>query len=165
MLAGTPADLLACETIPSFPEAEALATLMCQTPERQAWISFQCRDEYHIADGTPIADCGRLFDATPNLFAIGANCTAPRFIPALIRELRSVTNKPIIVYPNSGETFEPATKTWCGTFDPASFAKAARTWVRAAGNDRATLVGGCCRTTPSHIRALSETLRKDRHRS
>ena len=59
MLADTGADLLACETVPSFAESRALARLLAETPDVKAWLSFSCRDGEHISDGTSITHCGR----------------------------------------------------------------------------------------------------------
>jgi homocysteine S-methyltransferase len=141
------ADLLACETIPSFPEARALAKLLARTP---AWFSFTCRDGERISDGTPIETCARHLDGIDKVAAIGVNCTPPRLVESLVKRIRAVTEKPIVVYPNSGERWNAARRTWTGTRDPGEFAEAAVRW-RDAG---ARIIGGCCRTGPAHIRAL-----------
>ena len=154
ILAGTAADLLACETIPSRPESRALARLLAQTPGRYAWFSFSCRDERHISDGSLLAECLEPLAEMERVAAVGINCTAPRFMPSLIAEARSVTGKPIIVYPNSGEQYDAAQKQWLGVSDAADFAAASREW-RHAG---ASIVGGCCRTGPEHIRSIRDGL-------
>ena len=143
------ADLLACETLPSFPEARALAGLLDKTP---AWFSFTCRDERHISDGTPLAECARYLDAFERVTAIGINCTPPSLVPALIDAVRKNTGKRVVVYPNSGEKWDPVRRRWTGERDPVDFAEAAAGW-------RADFVGGCCRTGPDHIRALRARLR------
>ncbi len=154
ILASTGADLLACETIPSLREARALARLLTETPDRWAWFSFSCRDGESISDGTPIVDCVRVLDAVPRVAAIGVNCTAPVFISDLVEKIRSVTDSPIVAYPNSGEGWDAESKSWTGTADPTSFAAAGALW-RDAG---ARLIGGCCRTGPEDIRRLREAL-------
>ena len=82
-------DVIAMETIPSQQEAEVLAELLrdCQTP---SWVSFSCRDETRISDGTSITDVARLFEDHFSVVAVGINCTPPQYAPALIRELRKV---------------------------------------------------------------------------
>jgi homocysteine S-methyltransferase len=150
VLAAARADLLACETIPSFSECRALLRLLQRTPGATAWFSFACRDGEHIADGTPILDCARLLEPEGRVVAIGVNCTAPRHLPSLLETLRAASVKPIVAYPNSGERWDAAGRRWLGARDPGDFATAARTW-RAAG---ATWIGGCCRTGPAHIAAL-----------
>jgi homocysteine S-methyltransferase len=148
------ADVLAFETIPSLPEAEVIADLLsdCRTP---AWVSFSCKDDRHISDGSPIEAAAGLFRNHPVVVAIGINCTPPQFATALIQRIReAVPDKAIIAYPNSGESYDAETGTWSGTAAPLDYADAAREW-QAAG---AKIIGGCCRTGPAHIAALREAL-------
>lgn len=147
--------LLACETLPSLIEAEVLLDLLRQSPEACAWMSFSCRDGLHLSDGTPIAEAAARCSENPRVVAIGANCTAPRFIPSLIREVsRAAPGVPVVVYPNSGETWDAESRAWLGEADPVDFAAAAREW-RELG---AALIGGCCRTSPEHIAVLRAVL-------
>lgn len=154
ILAGAGADLLACETVPSFTESRALARLLPETPDVQAWLSFSCRDGEHISDGTSIGRAVELLDPTPQVAAVGVNCTARSHIFDLIGALRSVTEKPIVVYPNSGETYDAQRKCWTGVADPGDFADAGLGWFDAG----ARLLGGCCRTGPETIRRLRQAL-------
>ena len=159
LLAAAGADLLACETLPSLAEAKALATLLTQSPDRLAWFSFSCRDGQHISDGTPIAECAAYLDQFPQAAAIGVNCTAPRFIPDLIREIFQVTQKPIIVYPNSGETYDVERKHWFGESVPAEFGTFSREWRKLGASG----LGGCCRTRPAHIRQIRDRFHGRQH--
>ena len=103
ILAASPADLLAIETIPSFKEAEVILELLQQTPDKFAWVSFSCQDGEHISDGTPIKECVSLFSECDGVVAVGVNCTAPRYISSLIKHIRAgAPDKHIVVYPNSG---------------------------------------------------------------
>jgi len=151
LLDASAADLLACETIPSLPEAIALGKLLrgAQSP---AWISFSCRDGQCINDGTEIEEVADLYRDHPQVLAVGINCTRPQFAAALIERLRAVLPaKAIVVYPNSGEIFDASDKIWSGVVTADDWAAAAQTWV-AAG---ASIIGGCCRTGPEHIRAIA----------
>ncbi len=156
ILADTQADMLACETIPSYFETIALISLLQQTPDRYAWFSFSCQDEKRINDGTPLAICAELLNEIDQVAAVGVNCTAPGLIPGLIAEIKRVSKKPIIVYPNSGEEFDGTIRRWVGSSDSDGFAQASLQW-RLAG---ATLIGGCCRTGPEHIRKMRSQLLK-----
>ncbi|MBV8046021.1 MAG: homocysteine S-methyltransferase [Paludibacterium sp.] len=144
-------DLLACETVPCLAEARALARLLAEFPAARAWISFSCRDGAHNCQGEPLADCLAALAAFDQVVAVGLNCTAPVHVPALIAAAAQVTAKPILVYPNSGETYDPQHKCWHGPRDAAEFSAAARDWHRAG----ARLIGGCCRTGPAEIAAVS----------
>ncbi len=148
------ADLLAFETIPSCFEAEVLADLL-QDVQSPAWVSFSCRDDTAISDGTPIEEAVRLFEDHPRVLAVGVNCTPPQYMLPLIRKIgAAVPEKAILVYPNSGESYEVGTRSWSGTATPTEWSKAARTWVDAGAH----LIGGCCRTGPEHIRAIAASL-------
>ena len=148
------ADFFACETIPSFQEAKVLADILKKT-KKSAWISFSCKDEHHLNDGTPIEECAAFLATHSNVFAIGANCTAPKYISGLIKSIKSQSDsKKIVVYPNSGEAYNAESKTWLGLSDPKLFLEMAKEWVKLG----ADIIGGCCRIGPDHIRGMSEIL-------
>ena len=152
VLERTNADVYACETIPSFQEAQVLSNLL-QKVSKPAWISFSCKDDTHINDGTPIQTAAALFKNHPNVFAIGVNCTAPKYIAGLINNLKSVVgDKKIIVYPNAGLVYDAHTKTWSGTAAPAAFVTQAKIWVELG----ADIIGGCCMIGNGHVQGIYE---------
>ena len=154
LLDSSDADLFACETIPSGREAAILADLLA-TVTKPAWVSFSCRDESHLADGTPVATAAGCFRNHPNVLALGGNCIPPEIVLPLIGELqRAAPDKAIVVYPNSGEIYRSEDNSWLGTSTPLQCEQAAAQWI-AAG---ATLVGGCCRIGPAQIAAMSQSL-------
>jgi len=153
------ADLLACETIPSPVEAQALARLLEEFPEAYAWITFTGRDETHVSEGQLFGDCVQELADHPRVAAIGINCTSPAYIPSLIGEARRFTAKPIVVYPNSGETYVAAKNNWDGKPVLRSFGEQAHLWYEAG----ARLIGGCCRTTPDDIRVIAGWARDPRN--
>ena len=150
------AEILACETIPCISEARALVKLLDEFKGMHAWISFSCRDEAHVCEGDPLAECVRQIESNPQVAAVGINCTSPSYIPSLIREAKKATNKPVLVYPNSGETYNAERNDWNG--DPVihSFGEEAREWYEAG----ARMIGGCCRTTPDDISVIAGWARK-----
>jgi homocysteine S-methyltransferase len=152
------AELLACETIPCLIEAQALVRLFDEFQSIQAWISFSCRDEEHVSEGQRLEDCIRLIESSPFVVAIGVNCTSPKYIPSLIGEIRKATDKPVIVYPNSGERYDASRNDWEGQPVYESFSEEAREWFKAG----ARLIGGCCRTTPQDIQAIAGWARVSR---
>lgn len=153
-LASAGADLLACETIPCLAEAEALIDLLAAIPHMPAWLSFSCRDEATLASGEPFAAAVRLAAQSPQIVAVGVNCTAPRFVEPLLRIGRAVTDKLLLCYPNSGERWDAAARTWVTGSGVTDFAAPARRWYVAG----ARLIGGCCRTTPGDIAAIAQSL-------
>jgi homocysteine S-methyltransferase len=154
VLSDTGADLLACESIPSLVEAEALCDLLNEVGKIPAWISFTCKDDTYLSDGTPFADAVSLLSQTDAVVAIGLNCTAPRFVNTLLEKARAVTGKPLVAYPNSGEVYDTATCSWGPSGEAGIIEEAARGWHERG----ARLIGGCCRTTPDTIRGIRRAL-------
>ena len=152
------ADILACETIPTPIEARALVKLLGEFQSVHAWISFSCRDEAHVCEGEKLEECIRHVEASPFVDAVGINCTSPKYIPSLIREAKKATNKPVLVYPNSGETYDASRNDWDGHPVYTSFGEEAKVWYEAG----ARLIGGCCRTTPEDIRVIASWARRPR---
>ncbi|TRZ40316.1 homocysteine S-methyltransferase [Niallia circulans] len=148
------ADLLAFETIPSLQEATVLATLLKEFPDTYAWLSFSLKTDSEISDGTLIRDCGSLFVENDQIAAIGLNCAPATIVTDTIKNFKDSTNKPIIVYPNSGETYNPDTKTWHG--EEACSGLNHKEWFQAG----ASIIGGCCRTSPRDIEEIAREWRK-----
>jgi homocysteine S-methyltransferase len=144
-------DLFAFETLPSLAEAEAIGQTLAHNPELAVWFSFTCRDREHVAHGELLRQCAKAVAAFPQTVAIGVNCTHPSFITALIAELCNASDKPIVVYPNSGEGWDAQHRCWTGTSDPEAFGDEAEEWYEAGTQ----IVGGCCRTRPSHIHMVA----------
>ncbi len=147
-------DLLAFETLPSLAEAEAIGQALAPHPELAAWFSFTCPDRAQVAHGELLRQCAKAVAAFPQTFAIGVNCTHPAFVPALIAELCDASDKPIIVYPNSGEEWDAQNRCWTGSSAPSAYGEKAMEWI-AAG---AQIIGGCCRTRPQHIRMVAQAM-------
>lgn len=156
VLVGAGADILACETIPCLAEAKAIVKVLKEFPDVYAWFSFSAKDEHHISDGEKIAKCAEWLDGQQQAAAIGINCSAPHIIESLINEVKSQTRKPVIVYPNSGEEYDPASKTWGKGSSADQFTSNIRRWHEAG----AQLIGGCCRTAPEDITAIAAWARK-----
>ena len=145
------ADLLACETLPSFAEIAALAALLESYPRAKAWFSFTLRDSEHLSDGTPLREVVAALADNPQIVALGINCIALENTTAALRHLHTLTDLPLVVYPNSGEHYDAVSKTWHHHGEACeTLAGYLPQWI-AAG---AKLIGGCCRTTPKDIAEL-----------
>jgi len=149
------ADLLALETIPTLREATVLVDLVRELGAR-AWLSYQCRDGRSTAAGEPIETAAAIAAGTPGIVAVGVNCTAPRYLPALLAAVRATSDKPLVAYPNGGDAWDSAARRWvvgddAGRYDPAAVAS----WT-AFG---AAWLGGCCGTGPREIAALAAAVR------
>lgn len=156
LLATTTADVLACETIPSFREAKVLSGIL-ENINKPAWVSFSCKDGKHISDGTTIEECAAFFAHHPTVFAIGVNCTSPEFISELIRSIKTKSgNKKIVVYPNSGAVYHAESKTWSGLSDVSSCELMVKEWMDLG----ADIIGGCCGIGPQQIKAMGKIISK-----
>lgn len=150
LLAECGPDLLACETTPSLEEAQVYARLFRRWADTPGWISFSCKDGTHTCHGELIADCARELAATANVVAIGVNCTAPEHVASLVTQIRGASDKPIVAYPNSGETWDAEHHRFVGKGHAHGLADHAAEWIKAGAN----LIGGCCRVGPAQIAAL-----------
>ena len=148
VLAESGADLLAVETIPSVLEVEALA-LELDGLGVPAFVSVSA-DSTGYAHRGARAEALRTAASVSSVLAVGVNCCAPETVLPALAEAGGI---PLLAYPNTGERWDAATRTWHGGTAP--LADAAPSWV-AAG---ARLVGGCCRSTPADIAAIAAAVR------
>lgn len=144
-LADAGADLLACETVPDVDEAQALVELV-RSAGKPAWLSYTI-DGDRTRAGQPLTEAFAVAAGVDEIVAIGVNCCAPDdVLPAIARA--TAVEKPVIVYPNSGERWDALRHSWIG---PSRFSTDLAAQWTAAG---ARIVGGCCRVGPADIADL-----------
>lgn len=102
------ADVLAFETIPCIKEGEALLQLLREFPNTEAWLSFSCKDERCISDGSLFSDVVQLAVKCPQLVAVGVNCCSPDLVEPILDSAKSLQSPDLswVVYPNSGEGWD-----------------------------------------------------------
>ncbi|MFI1163516.1 homocysteine S-methyltransferase [Streptomyces sp. NPDC020801] len=153
VLAAARPDVLALETVPDTDEARALLRAVhgLGVP---AWLSYTVAGGRTRA-GQPLEEAFALAADADEVVAVGVNCCAPQDAAAAVETAARVTGKPVVVYPNSGETWDAEARAWRGrsTFTTEQVAG----WC-AAG---ARLIGGCCRVGPEAIREVARTVRAD----
>lgn len=150
------ADMLLIETQPALAEA-LVAAEIAESLGADYWISFTCIDREHTCAGDSVRKCAEVLSQDhPHLRMIGINCTKPEYIAALVKEMKQGTDLPIGVYPNSGEVYDPSTKTWSSTEGRMDFGSFALSYM-AAG---AAAVGGCCTTVEKHIQQVVDAKEK-----
>ncbi|MFF9152773.1 homocysteine S-methyltransferase [Streptomyces sp. NPDC014846] len=152
VLAAAEPDVLALETVPDANEGAALlrAVRGLGVP---AWLSYSV-DGLRTRAGQPLEEAFAPAAAVDEVIAVGVNCCAPRDVAPAAEIAARVTGKPVVVYPNSGETWDARARAWTGrtTFS----AEQVRTWRRAG----ARLIGGCCRVGPDAITAIAAAVRE-----
>lgn len=151
-------DLLAIETVPSAQEAAVLLDVLDGMPSgTRAWLSLSCADATHTRRGDDVSETFALAAGSDRVVAVGVNCTAPEHVTGLVERAVAASGKPAVAYPNSGEGWDPRSRSWTGAGSVVD-AELARGWV-AAG---ATYVGGCCRVGSADIGRLAAALRPRR---
>jgi methionine synthase / methylenetetrahydrofolate reductase(NADPH) len=154
-LAGAGADMLIIETMPALNEArEALIAAREMAPDLPVLVMVTVDDDSNCLDGSsPEQAAARLTEWGAG--AIGVNCsTGPATVLTAIEAMRKATTLPLAAMPNAGmpRAVEGRNIYLCSPEYMASFARKAI----AAG---AQFVGGCCGTTPNHIRAMRSAMR------
>ncbi len=154
-LADAGADCLIIETIIDIAEMRAALTAAHAACRLPVICQMSFAEDGRTITGTDPAAAAILLDAM-GADVIGANCsTGPEELFIVAQKMAAVTNKPIIIQPNAGmpvlengETHFPLTPD-----DMAAYvAKFAEVGV--------SYTGGCCGTTPAHIRAIKDAAEK-----
>ncbi|GHJ99851.1 homocysteine S-methyltransferase [Streptomyces sp. NPDC003753] len=150
VLAAAGPDVLALETIPDTDEATALlrAVRGLGVP---AWLSYTVSGDRTRA-GQPLQEAFALAAEADEVIAVGVNCCAPDDVDGAVATAARVTGKPVVVYPNSGESWDAGARAWDGR---STFTTSEVTGWREAG---ARLIGGCCRVGPEAIGGIAGAL-------
>jgi homocysteine S-methyltransferase len=148
-------DLLIVETMPALNEArEALEAAKAVAPELPVLVMVTVDDESECLDGSSAAQAAALLTEW-GAGAVGVNCsTGPATVLTAIEQMRAATALPLAAMPNAGmpRAVDGRNIYLCSPEYMASFARKAI----AAG---VQIVGGCCGTTPNHIRAMRQAIR------
>ncbi len=146
---GTDADLAIIETMTDIAEARA-AMLGAKAAGMPFAASFSFEESGRtMTGGTP--ECAAVIASSLGACAVGMNCSGgPEHMLGPIKAMRSVTDVPVIVQPNAGL---PEMKNGRTVYPlgPQAFAEKMKDILDAG----ASAVGGCCGTTPEHIRLLA----------
>jgi len=158
LIAGGPGvgvDLLAIETMMAINETEQAISAARQVAPDVPLIALVTVDEdANCLDGTP-AEVAAARLALAGADAIGVNCsTGPATVLTAIERMRGASDLPLAAMPNAGmpRNVDGRNIYLCSPEYMASFA---RKFVRSG----VQFVGGCCGTTPNHIRAMKSAIR------
>ena len=145
VLIATSPDLLALETMPDTVEVEVLLELLrdCPIP---FWVSYSCKAGSQTNAGQSFAQAVAI---AQDAMAVGINCTPPELITELLLSAKS--DKPFVVYPNSGRTWDAVKKEWIGSSSAGFDQDLINQW-KAAG---AQYIGGCCGISANEIATIS----------
>jgi len=154
-LAEAGVDLLIVETMPALNEArEALAAAREVAPGLPVLVMVTVDDDANCLDGSSAEQAAALLTGW-GADAIGVNCsTGPTTVLTAVEAMRAATTLPLAAMPNAGipRAVEGRNIYLCSPEYMASFA-------RKAIGAGVQMVGGCCGTTPNHIRAMRAAMR------
>ena len=145
ILISTSPDYLALETMPDTFEVEVLLDLLTDCPI-PFWVSYSCKEGNQTNAGQSFKSA---VDLAQSAMAVGINCTKPELIAELLRSAKS--NKPYVVYPNSGRVWDAKNKVWTGSAAVGFSNNLIRQWVEAG----AEIIGGCCGIGAAEIAELN----------
>jgi 5-methyltetrahydrofolate--homocysteine methyltransferase len=155
-LAAAGVDLFLIETMTDLAEAlAALKAVRARAPLAVVVTMAFGRDGRTLAGGDPAEAAALLAGA--GAAAVGANCGAPAELLLVIQQMRAaLPEMPLVAQPSAGL---PRVVDGQPVYDLDPDAMGV--WARRLVEAGADLVGGCCGTTPAHIRAIYSALRPD----
>ncbi len=148
------ADLILVETMSDTKEAKAAVVAAQEVCDLPVMVSMTYQEDGRTLLGTPPEVSAAIFEGF-GVAAVGANCSlGPESFVDIVKKMASVTETPIVVYANAGLPILKEGKTIYPE-PPETFGRYAVEFVKAGAN----IIGGCCGTTPDHIRAIKEAVK------
>ncbi|MGW5947976.1 homocysteine S-methyltransferase, partial [Streptomyces celluloflavus] len=141
VLAAARPDVLALETVPDTDEARALLRAV-RGLEVPAYLSYSIAGDRTRA-GQPLTEAFALAAEAEEVIAVGVNCCTPRDADRAVPLAARITGKPVVVYPNSGESWDAGARAWCGS--PEFSADRVGGWGGGGGR----VMGGCFGVGPA----------------
>ena len=150
-LADAGVDLLVLETFGYLDELVEAIRVAAEVTDLPILAQATFTTDGYTPGGETPREVAAALTALP-IAALGANCTVgPQRMLSIVEELRRATTLPISAQPNAGLPRRTQGRRFEYSLDHDYFARYARRCV-AAG---ASIVGGCCGTTPAHLRAVT----------
>lgn len=149
VIAGTDADLIVLETMTDLYEVKSAVLAVKENSDKPLFVTMTFEENQRTFTGVSV-ECMATLLQSLGVDAIGVNCSlgADELYP-IVKKLSENTNLPLIVKANAGLP-DPVTNKFNVT--PEQFAESN---YRIADLG-VKIFGGCCGTTPEHIKALAE---------
>lgn len=153
ILAGQDADLYIFETMTDLLEVRAGVLAAKEFGgEKPILVTMSFEENGRTFTGCEIPAMALTLEGL-GVDAIGVNCSlGPEELTPIVKQLCEWTNLPVIVKPNAGLP-DPVTNTY--NFDAEKFGQCCEEFL----NMGAVILGGCCGTTPAHVKALADKLK------
>ena len=152
-------DILAIETQPKLDEVLAILELLKEKyPQQKVYVSYTLSDDDTISDGTPLPRAIHALEDYSQVIAVGINCVKLELVEPALKNMKEITDKHLIVYPNSSAVYDPKSKTWSQPKTSATFEELIPNWYEAG----ARIIGGCCTTGPKEIKAVAYFIKRNK---
>lgn len=151
ILAGQDADLIVIETMTDLYETKAALLAAKENSGKPVICTMTFEPNLRTFTGCTVASAAMTLEGL-GADAVGVNCSlGPDELYPIVEEMAKWTTLPLVVKPNAGLP-DPVTGEYL--VDPAEFANAVVKFAQLG----VTVYGGCCGTTPAHIRAAYDLL-------
>ena len=152
-------DILAIETQPKLDEVLAILELLKEKyPQQKVYVSYTLSDDDTISDGTPLPRAIHVLEDYSQVIAVGINCVKLELVEPALKNMKEITDKHLIVYPNSSAVYDPKSKTWSQPKTSATFEELIPNWYEAG----ARIIGGCCTTGPKEIKTVADFIKRNK---
>ncbi len=159
-LAAAGVDLLVVETMMSLQEARAALIAAKETCSLPVMVTMTFEKDGRTLYGTDALTAAVVL-ASLGADAVGANCsTGPAAMCDVIRTMAEAVQVPVIAKPNAGLPFVDGEGNTCYDMQAQEFAEEMKLLLEAG----ASILGGCCGTTPAYIKELRGSLGTKRGR-
>ncbi len=154
VLASAGADLFVVETMMSLQECRAAVLAIKEVSDLPIMVTLTYNEDGRTLFGTPPETAVVVLQSL-GVDVIGINCsTGPMEMVEPVKKMAEYSTIPILAKPNAGLP-ELVDGNTIYRMTPEEFAEAGVALVQAG----AAIVGGCCGTTPAHIKALADAVR------
>ena len=147
----TDLDIILYETIPCLREIKVLSKVLSQT-NKEIWISITCNENIEFRDGSSFKEACKIISQIEQITTLGINCFSPLLVEKGLKELKKYSNKKTLVYPNSGEKYNPKDKCWSGKNEFNNLM--IKNWLSLSPD----IIGGCCRVGYDNIKKMREEI-------
>jgi homocysteine S-methyltransferase len=148
-------DFILLETFSSTDELQLALKGVSSVTDRPIVVQMACDSRFETRFGTPIEQAIGEIQSHPAIAAVGLNCSVgPSDMLEAIKKIRTVTQKPLCAQPNAGlpRQVEGRMLYMCTPEYMSEYAK-------RFFEEGVKIIGGCCGTTPDHIRQIAKTIR------
>ena len=154
LLAEAGVDYLAAETLLSLDEAMVICDATSEVCDLPLTISFTCEGDGRLYFGGTIEDAAMVLQEM-GVDAIGVNCSVgPNQLVSIVKGLKENLTVPLLVKPNAGIPVIDDKGVAHYNMEAEEFARCMKELYSAG----ASILGGCCGTTPAYIQKMCDTL-------